>query len=111
MLGVAGDAPAAAVPLTVIHGGISYSVEPEARLTFGRGMDCTIRLGRQRDGDYDRRLSRDAGYFEVLGPLWFVWATGNSLEVHDDLGGVTPVVRGNATAIARSRVMVTLRGT
>lgn len=96
--------------LTVNHGGISYDVEPEARLTFGRGVDCVIRLGRQADGEYDPRLSRDAGYFEPIGPLWFVWATGNDLDLHDDLGGVTPVLRGTAAAIGRPHMTVILRG-
>jgi hypothetical protein len=97
-------------PLIVVHEDTSYDVEPEERLTFGRGRDCSIRIGRKANGAYDLRLSRDAGYFEALGPSWYVWATGNVLEVQDDLGGVTPVLRGKATSISRPYVVVGVTG-
>lgn len=85
--------------LTVSHLGVSYQAEPDERLTFGRGVDCAIRVGAQPTGGYDLRLSRDAGYFEVIGPFWYVWAMGNDLDVRDDFGGDAPVHRGVAAEI------------
>lgn len=99
-----------AAPLTVKYDGFFYEVEPGQRLPFGRGQDCPLRVGRKSDGDYDNQVARDAGYFDSEGSLWFVWATGNDLELHDDLGGVRSVLCGRTTAIDRPRIIVTIHG-
>ncbi|MEA2931688.1 MAG: hypothetical protein QOI56_473 [Actinomycetota bacterium] len=107
---VVGDGDHPAASLTVDYDGLSYDVPPGGRLTFGRGRLCDIRLGQQPDGSFDPLLRSDAGYFEALGPVWWVWATYSHLQVNDDLGAVITVPKGRSTSLLRPHLAVMVHG-
>jgi hypothetical protein len=61
---------------------VVHVVQPGERLTFGRGLDCTVCLS-----DVDVKVSRHAGVLECVGDIWFLANTSRTqMSVVDEFG-------------------------